>query len=247
MIMSKDIKEDDYPSTICTLDGNELKNVKTFKYLGQKFSFNEPYTASTELMTRKMSAITSFFKDDFYRNQAIALQTRVKIFDSLFRSKLTYACQTWSTTQAALKPIEAAYMGQLRKMVRGGTSRKLTPLQSDLPEDHPDQKFDQAYVYTNLDILDITKATSVKVFIDQMQVNWFAHVIRMPNTSHVKRLTFPEHPSTGCRGGQGLLTLKKKILSNHEKSESEVYKMCFKREQHKLEEFRKVKDRVLEN
>ena len=248
MIMSADIEEENYPESICTLDGQKLKNVKTFKYLGQKFQFNEPYTASVELLTRKMSAITSFYKDDkFFKNHAVSIKTRLKIYDSLFRSKLTYACQTWSTTQAALKPIEAAYRQNLRCLVRGGQSRRLTPLKEDLPEDHEDQKFDQAYIYSNAKILEITKARPLKEFIEEMQLNWYAHVIRLPNNSNIKRLTFPDHPGKGCRRGQGLLTLQKSITSRFDRTESQINQACLYRKQHELLPYMKVKEKLLEN
>ena len=62
MIMTDEISDKEYPASICVLNGQEIKNVKSFKYLGQKFKCDEANTADCELMTRKMSAITSFYK-----------------------------------------------------------------------------------------------------------------------------------------------------------------------------------------
>eukprot|EP00794_Sanderia_malayensis_P014673 gene14673-biopygen11769 len=138
--------KEDYPKSICSLDGQQLKNVQIFKYLGQKFGFNEPYTADTELMTRKMSAITSFFKEDkFYKKHDISMETRRKIFDSLFRSKLTYA---WSAPKASLDKISSAYASNLRSLVKGRHVRKR--------DTEGGENDDWSYKFTDNDIYRIT-------------------------------------------------------------------------------------------
>jgi hypothetical protein len=71
-------------------EDEHLKNVDTLVYLGQKYTFNEPYTSTSEHLTRTFSAINSYYKEEnFYKNHAVALNTSRKIFDSMFRNKLT--------------------------------------------------------------------------------------------------------------------------------------------------------------
>jgi hypothetical protein len=43
--MSDSFDEDNYPETICTLEDEHLKNVDTFMYLGQKYTYNELYNS----------------------------------------------------------------------------------------------------------------------------------------------------------------------------------------------------------
>ena len=57
MIMIMSDSKDSYSKTICTLEDEHLKNVDTFTYRGQRFTFNEPYTSTSELLTRRFSAI----------------------------------------------------------------------------------------------------------------------------------------------------------------------------------------------
>jgi len=44
--------EGDYPSSIATLDGEPVENVKNYKYLGCEVKFDEPTTGTTELTLR---------------------------------------------------------------------------------------------------------------------------------------------------------------------------------------------------
>ena len=50
-------------------------------------------------------------------NQKIILRTRVKILDSLVRSRLTYSCPVWTTTAVQQSKICSAYTTMLRKVV----------------------------------------------------------------------------------------------------------------------------------
>jgi len=67
----------------------------------------------------------------FSRTTLSHLSPEKKIFDSLFRSKLVYACQTWSLTESSLNPICSIYSKNLRNLVKGGQKWKLTPLNDD--------------------------------------------------------------------------------------------------------------------
>ena len=54
------------------------------------------------------------------QNFQINLKTRIKFLDSFVRSRLTYACQNWNTTQYQLDRIDVTYRMFLRRMVRNG-------------------------------------------------------------------------------------------------------------------------------
>ena len=237
MIMTDQYDEDveKYPTTICTLDDKQLKNVKTFKYLGQKFSFNEYYTSEAELTTRKMSSISSFTKDELmFKNHEIRVQDRKKLYDSLNRTKLTYACQTWSTTENSLNKICSTYTSNLRNLVKGGTLRKNTPLNPDLPDDHEEQKFDMAWKMTNEKVYEITEATDCKEFIKKQQLKWFGHICRLPNNSFTKRLTFPIFKSR--RKGRPMTNLRRGIVNTYKKyfDETSILKKCWNRQEEDL-------------
>ena len=226
MVMTDKLANDDeYPKSICTLDEFSLENVRTFTYLGQIFHYNQPYTSTKELLKRKYNAINSYHTEEtFYKNHSI---TRRMIFDSLVRSKLTYACQTWSTTATPLKTLSSVYCRQLRNLVKGGTSRKLTPLDKNLPLDDEEQKFDMAYKLTNKQIYIYSGAISLLDFVYRQQLKWFSHIIRSPNSRYLKKLTFTDENNS--RRGQPLLTLERAVYRRYVNDKTEIRKACFGR------------------
>lgn len=211
MVMG-DIDDEEYPEKLVKVNGKFLENHKFFIYLGQKFQHNDPYTPECELLgARKGSAMTAFIKNEkFFTNQKIAINTRRKVYDSLYRSKLTYCCQTWSSTATKLAPIYAAYNQNLRRLVRGGTSRLMTPLIDEAElQDQEDQRYDMAYTMKNERIFEITGATPLETYIRDQKINWFGHVCRLSNKHYAKMLTF--HTEVNRRSGQPLNTLKKYV------------------------------------
>ena len=103
------------------------------------------------------------------------LTTRVKILNALIRSRLTYACQTWSLTKRQTTHVNAAYISILRKMVKGGYRRK------------PDTF---CYELTNSDILERCNTENIHQYIARQQRNFVAHMIRGENNKMTKRLLF---------------------------------------------------------
>eukprot|EP00794_Sanderia_malayensis_P004472 gene4472-5066_t len=127
----------------------------------------------------------------------------------------------------------------LRNLVKGGLARKLTKLQQELRDEHEDQSFDMAYKLTNSDIFKITGAKPLQQFIEEQQLNWYAHIVCQPNNNYTKQLTFALPPKTGGRRGQPLCTLKRVILNNYEKSEADINRACFLKNQTQLLQFKK--------
>ena len=107
------------------IKGKLIENVKIFKYLRCQIKYDEPSTGKTELELRIDLAECKFYElGKKLLNFKIMLKTRAKIFNALVRSRLVYACQTWSLTKIQLQHINSSYMSMLRKMVRGGYRRK---------------------------------------------------------------------------------------------------------------------------
>ena len=114
-----------------------------FLYLGSQIHYNQPSTGDEELNLRIDSAENKFYSlGKKFINHKINLTTRVKIFNALVRSWLTYGCQTWVLTNQQTDRIRACYTIMLRKMIRDGFKRK------------PDEF---AYVLTNEVILQLCK------------------------------------------------------------------------------------------
>ena len=97
------------------------------------------------------------------------------------RPRLTYATQAWRPSEDEFKKLEACWCGFLRRMVKGGFRRKPT-------EEGSDTNF--SLVYTNTDILRITKCQTLRDFINNQYLKYTAHVCRRPNTNLTKLSLF---------------------------------------------------------
>ena len=144
-------------------------------------------------------------------NHKIAIRTRVKIFNSLVRSRLTYACQVWSLTRRQLQRITSAYMSMLRKMAKSGYRRK---------------KDAWSFIRSNEDLLRICKTECIAAFISTQQRRHLAHVIREENDRISKKLLFNNNESKK-RGRR--VTLKTTVLENEAISENAFCKNAYER------------------
>ena len=76
----------------------------------------------------------------------------------------------------------------MRRMVSGGFLRKNCPERAEengLPIDY-------GYKYANTDLVKITKTTPIRDFIFRQQIQYTAHICRLPNTDMRKKLLFSE-------------------------------------------------------
>ena len=78
--------EQEYPSTIASLSGEALENVKVFRYLGCDIKFDEPSTGEAELNLRTDAATGAFYGHSRnMMNHKIYMKTRVMMLNSLVR------------------------------------------------------------------------------------------------------------------------------------------------------------------
>ena len=175
MIFNQQITNDqEYPTTIASLGGKALENVKVFRYLGCDIKFDESSTGEAELNLRTDAATSKFYSlSRNMMNNKTHLKTRVMMLNSLVRSRLTYGCQTWSCNKNQMNKLNAAYMGFIRRMVRGGFKRR-------------DGSW--SYCYTNNDLLRISNTTNILTFVEKQQANYVVNILMKTNDSIVKRL-----------------------------------------------------------
>ena len=137
--------------------------VKVFKYLGANIHFRESATGDTEINQRIESAECKFYEHaKKFMNFKINLTTRVRILNSLVRSRLTYGSQTWNINSTQQTRINGFYCGLLRRMVRGGYRRKDGSM---------------ALVYTNDAIYGMCKTPKNASYIENLQQKFLAHII----------------------------------------------------------------------
>ena len=212
MIIKYQVESQEYPTSISRLNGKDVENVRTFLYLGCNIKFDEAGVGDSEIEFRIECAERKFYElGKKFMNHKIAIRTRVKIFNSLVRSRLTYACQVWSLTRRQLQRITSAYMSMLRKMVKGGYRRK---------------KDAWSFIRSNEDLLRICKTECIEAFISAQQRRYLAHVIREENDRISKKLLFNNNESKK-RGRR--VTLKTTVLENEAISENAFCKNAHER------------------
>ena len=205
--------EIDYPDSIAKVAGHTIDNVASFRYLGCEIKYNDSGTGDAEINLRIDCAEVKFYQlSKKFFNRRINLKLRTSILNALIRSRLVYACQTWTLTVNQLQRIKSSYMGMLRKMVRNGYQRI---------------EGSYRFAFTNSHILKICGTTCVAEFIRLQQQSYLAHIIRMQNTSIAKRLLFNNNISKQ-RGPR--TTLLSSVVAQQGCTREEFYKMAITRQ-----------------
>ena len=139
-----------YPSTICSVGGTNIDNVETFTYLGQKINFRQTNVGEEEICNQIHSATAAFQQHKhLLRNFKIFLKSRVLFLNAFVRSRLTYECSTWTTTDAQMRRLDACYRMFLRKIMKQGYTRTST----------------QSFKITNSQLHQICKTTDLSDFM----------------------------------------------------------------------------------
>jgi hypothetical protein len=202
-----------YPKTISKLNGVSVENVTNFRYLGDEIKFNEPSTGDAEVELRIEIAENKLYElSKKLFNHNIRIRTRVKIMNSIVRSRLTYSCQTWNLTSRQSDRINSTYMAMLRKMVKGGYRRK--------------RGTEWNFVLTNNDLHNICGTEDISDYTARQQRKYLAHLARQPNSILTKKLLFNSNDATKP-GRQS--TLERRVLQNENCTRDEFYRRALNR------------------
>ena len=163
--------------TIIKVGEASLENVSEFCYLGHTI-FNDDRN-STALRIAKATAKFNELSD-VLRDNEIHLSIRKKYLEASVRPRLTYASQAWKPSEAEIVKLEACWHGFLRRMIKGGFRNK--PSEDDV--------FNFSLVYTNNDLLRITKCKPIRDFINTQYLKYVAHACCRPNTNLTKLSLF---------------------------------------------------------
>ena len=217
MILNCQYLNDDpttYPATITKLNNTPVENVTKFRYLGDEIKYDEPSTGDTEVELRINVAESKFYElSKKFLNHNIFLRTRIKIFNSIIRSRLTYTCQTWNLNTRQSDHINSCYTSMLRKMVKRGYRRK------------PGTEW--SFVLSNKDLHTICGTEDVSDFTARQQKKYLAHLSRQPNTSMTKKLLFNSNDAS--KPGR-ISTLETKVLMNENCTRDKFYRKALNRE-----------------
>ena len=203
MILNDPRDDDSYPKTLLNVNGHDLKNVKTFCYLGSRVKNDEPTTGDFEIESRINLAKGKFESlKHILCNQKLYMWIRMMFYNAFVRSRMTYACQTWTLTAKQMGDLNSADAYLKRRMIRNGFKRR-GENDSDL------SRPPLAYFYSNSDIYKFCKSKNgepsqpLSEFINKQRQKFTAHTIRQPNSRHTKQLLFNDdtYHRTGNHSG----------------------------------------------
>ena len=200
------------PNTIVTINNVPIQDVTKFKILGALLSQNPMQSNINEIGSKIVMAQKQFVrKKNILQNRKIFLQTRVQILNATVRPVLVYSLETMATTQEQLRKIESFYIKLLRQMIHNGMKRK---------ENH-------SYVYTNEQIMKITKTEPIKDHILKLQKRFLGHQIRLHNSNLIKQIIF--HEEQNAKTGRPMNTLLKSCVTKMEVDIHQFYRMAIER------------------
>ena len=175
--------------SLISLREEPIENVRRFKYLGHVLSNEVPNNASAFLNHQISSAFSKWNEmKSVLLDKRIFLSTRVKLLEACVRSRLLYSVQAWQLNAKEMQKLESIWCGFLRRMVKGGFSRVNAPKnKKDLI---PVEEIDWAYKFSNENIREITKSSSIKAFCEKQHLKYIAHVTRLGNNNLQKQFLF---------------------------------------------------------
>ena len=227
------VSESTYPESIISVNGVNIKNVESFKYLGVYIQYDSIHIGKDELSNRVNSAHNAFAEHrKLLTNMHIPLSTRISFLNSLVRSRLTYGCHCWRPSSTEINKVESTYRYFLRSMVWSGHARVNPPApqtsssQSSSSEtSSDDEETDWRYKINNNELSRITNTGPISDYIKKQQRQWISHIVRRSNSNLCKKLTF--HNVTRTKRGRKTPTILERVISSSGLQASQFLKSSF--------------------
>ena len=164
-----------------SIDGEPLKEVLSYKYLGSHISAN--CSLDDEISHRLGQANGAYgrLRTRVFENHDLTLSTKIMVYHAVVISALLYGSEAWTLYQRQVKLLEQFHMKSLRKLL-GVTWRDRV---------------------SNLEVLRRTSCVPLENILHRNKLRWVGHVIRMDDIRLPKQVLYGEL-STGARtaGGQ---------------------------------------------
>ena len=179
------------PPPNITMDGNAMKNVDTFKYLGS--CINSAANLDDEVLCRISRASQAFERlhTRVWHERGISIKTKLSVYRAVVLPSLLYGCETWTCYRRHTKKLDQFHLCCLCKVLRVSW------------KDH----------VPNQEILRWAELTGIEAMLNQAQLRWSGHVTRMDDSRLPKQL-FHAELSTGKRHKGGRRKQYKDVLKS---------------------------------
>ena len=169
----------DYIPPVVLIEGNQLKDVDTFKYLGSVISNTADLGAEIRGRISKATAAFGRLSKRLWNNRNIRLGTKVAVYRAAVLTSLLYSCETWTLKREHIKSLEKFHQSSLRKIARIKWTHKVT----------------------NYEVLARCKIGTIQSMVDKACLRWTGHVVRMKDHRIPKVLLYGRLTSGRSRGG----------------------------------------------
>ena len=160
MVIGKDTSQHPLPkerTLSITVDGNPVKQVTQFTYLGATISSDGKL--DKEISVRIGKATGAFNQlNNVWKNQNISIKNKMRIYVAAVLTILTYGCEVWNTTQIQNRRLETFHQYCLRRILRVRWFHKVR----------------------NEVVLERASISALADMVATKRLRWFGHVSRMP-------------------------------------------------------------------
>ena len=100
------------------INGDEIKQVTSFKYLGSILS--DKHNIDEEVCNRINQASVAFGKlhTRVFQNDNLRLDTKIEVYTAVCITSLLYGAETWTVYRRHIKQLEAFHIGSLQRILK---------------------------------------------------------------------------------------------------------------------------------
>nr|KAG5695709.1 hypothetical protein BaRGS_022386 [Batillaria attramentaria] len=158
------------PAPSISIDGTQLSNVESFKYLGSTISCDGSLDKEIDARISKASQALGRLRNRVLNQHNIRQSTKLKVYNAVVLPSLLYGCESWTSYRRHIKQLEKFHMRALRSILGIRWQDRIT----------------------NLEVLDRAQSCSIESMLLKAQLRWVGHVIRMEEHRMPRRLLYGE-------------------------------------------------------
>ena len=193
------------------VNNKSLEKVNNFTYLGSKISdINDIMIEINNRISKAACAMKQL--NNIWKNKAISLKTKMKLYRSNVITSLMYGSEAWQLTEGQEAKINTFDYTCLRKILKISWKDKVT----------------------NEEIRRTVNIPSVVQLIKRQRLSWFGHVIRMPRNRYPKMILNWEPKENNTGRGRPATSWEETIKRTLEENGLQ-YEEAFEKAKHRKE------------
>lgn len=180
---------------IVAVNGEPLKQCKTFKYLGSIVAENAKLDHEISLRMGSASAVYGNLRERLWSNHHVSIKVKCQVYRATVLAALLYGAEAWAVYSVQTDRLQAYVMRHLRSIM-GVSWRDRIP---------------------NEEILKRAGIPSLKAILIQMNLRWLGHVERMDHSRLPRQLLYSQLKEGKRNQGRPRLRFKDTVKRNLKK------------------------------